>query len=288
MAGLFELDKQQARRAFSRAADSYDQAAVMQQEIVQRMLERLELVRIDPKVIVDLGCGTGQATELLMQRYPKAMVTGLDFSLPMLAHVKRRGRWLKRPRCLCADLDHLPLAPHSVDLLFSSSALQWSQDPEQAIAEIHRVLKPGGLLMFSSFGPDTLKELRQAWSQIDGFEHVHGFVDLHDYGDMMVSAGMVDPVMDMENISLTYANLRDLMRDLKAIGAGNAGQQRPRGLTGRARMRAVESAYDRFLTPDGRLPATYEVVYGHAWGAEQRRQGNETRVSIDVLKKERD
>ena len=281
----FEVDKLCARRAFGRAAESYDAAAVLQHEIGRRMLERLDYVKLQPKRILDIGCGTGVASEALLKRYPKAQVIGLDFALPMLERTRKRGRWLRRPKALCADLDFLPLASGSVDLIYSNAAIQWSEDAPQAIAEMHRVLRPGGLLMFSSFGPDTLKELRHAWSEVDGYEHVHGFIDMHDYGDMMVRAGFADPVIDMENLRLTYATVAELMRDLKDIGANNAGAGRPRGLTGKARLRALGEVYEQFRDAEQRLPATYEVIYGHAWGAEQRRAGAEVHVPVEVLKR---
>jgi malonyl-CoA O-methyltransferase len=279
------LDKRRARRAFERAADSYDAAAVLQHEIAGRMLERLDYVKLQPQRVLDIGCGTGTASGDLLKRYPKARVVALDFALPMLAHARRRGRWLRRPLCVCGDLDQLPVASQSVDLVFSSAALQWSQDPAGALAEMHRVLRPGGLLMFSSFGPDTLKELRQAWSAVDGYQHVHRFLDMHDYGDMLMANGFADPVMDCEQLRLTYPGIAALMHDIKAIGASNAAQQRARGLTGRARLRALGEVYERFRDADGRLPATYEVVYGHAWGAEQRRQGAEVLVPLDSLQR---
>lgn len=285
MADVTTIDKRQARRTFGQAAEGYDGAAVLQHEIGQRMLERLDYVRLQPTRILDIGCGTGVATEKLLRRYPKAEVLALDFALPMLAHARRRGRWLRRPRCLCGDLDHLPLASRSIDLVFSNAAIQWSADPAGAIAEMHRVLRPGGLLMFSSFGPDTLHEMRTAWSRVDGQAHVHGFVDMHDYGDMLIEAGMADPVMDTERITLTYADAVTLMRDLKAIGAGNAAIDRTRGLTGRSRLAAFKQAYEGFRNADGRLPATYEVVYGHAWAAEQRRQGGEVLIPPEMLRR---
>ena len=200
--GFQALDKDKARRSFSRAAPDYDAAAVLQHEMGRRMIERLDYIRLEPRLILDIGCGTGVATEALLKRYPKAEVLALDFALPMLARTRKRGRWLRRPRCLCGDLDHLPIASQSVDLVYSNAALQWSQDPAGAIAEMHRVLRPDGLLMFSSFGPDTLKELRHAWSEVDGFEHVHGFLDMPHYGDMLMSAGCADPVMDVERMTL--------------------------------------------------------------------------------------
>jgi malonyl-CoA O-methyltransferase len=281
------LDKAKARRSFSRAADDYDDAAVLQHEIGRRMIERLDTMRIQPQRILDIGCGTGVATDGLLKRYPKADVIALDFALPMLAHARKRGRWLRRPRCVCADLDQLPLADQCVDLVFANAALQWSTNPPAAFAGIARVLRPGGLLLFSSFGPDTLKELRAAWQAVDGLPHVHGFVDMHDYGDMLMHAGLADPVMDVERMTLTYADAMPLMREIKIIGAGNASAERQRGLLGRGRIAEVCAAYERFRDPDGRLPVSYEVVHGHAWAADQHRSGDETRVSVDVLRRSR-
>jgi malonyl-CoA O-methyltransferase len=224
-----------------------------------------------------------------MKRFPRARVLALDFALPMLEKARRRGRWLRRPRCLCADLDHLPLADLSVDLVFANAALQWSVQPQAAFADIARILRPGGLVMFSSFGPDTLRELRAAWSEVDGHAHVHGFIDMHDYGDMMLHAGLADPVMDVERMTLTYREPMQLMREIKLIGAGNASLERGRGLLGKRRLAQLCAAYEKFRDAEGRLPLSYEVVHGHAWGAAQRRQGGiaESRVSIDVLRRER-
>ena len=282
-AEVSNIDKASARRAFSQAADGYDAAAVLQHEMGERMSARLDYVKLEPKRILDIGCGTGKHTDSLLQRYPKAQVVGLDFAMPMLRHTRKQGRWLRRPQCVCGDLDQLPIAGQSVDLVFSNAAIQWSGNLANTIADVQRILRPGGLFMFSSFGPDTLKELRAAWSQVDGYQHVHQFVDMHDYGDMLLQAGLADPVMDMQRMTLTYDTVQALMKDLQAIGAVNAGKQRPRSLSGRARLCALQGAYEQFRLPDGRLPATYEVVYGHAWGAMQRRQGNEVRVSLDAL-----
>ncbi len=281
----FRIDKRQARRTFSRAADSYDAHAVLQHEIADRLLERLDYVKLRPRRILDLGCGTGRASGALLRRYPGAEVVALDFALPMLAQARRRGRWLRRPRAVCGDMDCLPLAAQSFDLVFSSAAIQWSADPAGAIREMHRVLRPGGLLMFTSFGPDTLRELRIAWAEVDGAVHAHDFIDMHDYGDMLVAAGLADPVMDVERLTLTYADVHGLLRDLKAIGANNAAAGRARGLIGPARLRAFERAYERFRNAEGRLPASYEVIYGHAWGAEQRREGEAVLVSPEVLRR---
>ncbi len=281
------LDKASARRSFGRAAPDYDATAVLQHEIGRRMVERLDYMRIEPAAILDIGCGTGVATEALLKRYPKAAVTALDFALPMLELARRRGRWLRRPRCLCADLDHLPLADQSIDLVFANAALQWSSEPQQAFRDIARVLKPGGLVMFSSFGPDTMVELRAAWAEVDGGEHVHGFIDMHDYGDMLTRAGLADPVMDVERMTLTYRDAMQLMREIKTIGAANASQQRARGLLGRGRLQQLCAAYERFRDADGRLPVSYEVVHGHAWAPLQRRVDGETRIAVDALTRRR-
>ena len=266
----FPIDKARARRAFERAAPGYDAAAVLQREIADRLLERLDYVRLDPRRVLDLGTGTGYAIPALHQRYRRARVIALDFAQAMLLAARRRGTWRRRPLCLCGDAERLPLADGAADLILSNSTLQWCNDCDAVFAECLRVLSPGGLLMFTTFGPDTLKELRAAWSGVDGYTHVSPFPDMHDLGDALVRARFADPVMDTERITVTYSRLPDLLADLKGIGAHNATGQRPRGLTGPRRLAAVTAAYERERQPDGRLPATYEVVYGHAWAPLQK------------------
>lgn len=277
------ISKLAARQAFSRAADTYDEAAVLQREIAGRMLDRLDYIRITPKTILDAGAGTGEATASLMKRYPKAKVVALDFALPMLQRTRKRGRLMRRPATLCADLEQLPLAANSVDLIYSNSAIQWCTDLEATLRDFLRILKPGGLLMFSTFGPDTLKELRQAWSEVDDKPHVSPFIDMHDVGDMLMKSQFAEPVMDAEMINMTYPDVRLLMRDIKAIGAHNAMDARQRGLTGKERMQLFTQAYEQFREDDGSLPSTWEVVYGHAWAPEQVNEGDVTRVAIESL-----
>jgi malonyl-CoA O-methyltransferase len=182
----------------------------------------------------------------------------------MLAQARRQRPLLRRLDAVCADAAAIPLADASVDLVFSNLMLQWCNEPDAVFREFRRVLRPGGLLLFATFGPDTLRELRAAWSAADGHTHVSRFIDMHDLGDALVRAGLGEPVMDMEHLTLTYADLRSLMRDLKTMGASNATAGRNRGLTGRQRLAAAEAHYET-LRRDGRLPATWEVVYGHAW-----------------------
>jgi malonyl-CoA O-methyltransferase len=263
------LDKRQMRRSFDRAAPAYDRAAVLQREVCVRALERLDLVKIDPRGILDAGCGTGFAAQALHKRFPGAMLIELDIAAAMLRVARARGpRWKKwfgagRDVFVCGDNERLPMRAQCVDLLWSNLAFQWANDPPALFAECRRVLRPGGLLMFTTFGPDTLQELREA-SAGDGGIHVNRFIDMHDLGDMMVAAGLADPVMDMEYHTLTYADVRAVMREIKAMGAHNVANGRERGLTGKRALQRIERGYERFRR-DGRLPATFEVIYGHAW-----------------------
>jgi malonyl-CoA O-methyltransferase len=264
----YNMDKQQVRRAFSRAAASYDVAAVLQREVLSRMLGRLDVVALSPQQILDAGCGTGLAGRYLAARYNKSQVLGLDFSSPMLHIAERRISWVKRwidkrHKFVCGDIEAMPVGTGKIDLVWSNLALQWCNDLDGAFREMHRVLRAEGLLMFSTFGPDTLKELRQATR--NQHTHVNRFIDMHDIGDALVRAGFSAPVMDVERFTLTYDDVMSLMRDLKAIGANNATAGRPRGLEGRAFLRRVIADYEVFRLPDGKLPATFEVVYGHAW-----------------------
>lgn len=261
--------KRDARRAFERAAATYDAAALLEREVGTRLFEHLDPIRIEPRRIVDLGCGTGHAFEPIGKRFPKAQLIGVDFSRAMLERARGRTGWLHRtfgsggPRLVCADAERLPLAHGSIDFVFSNLALQWSR-PEDVFAETARVLPAGGLFMFSTLGPDTLKELRAAFAAVDGYEHVNSFVDMHDLGDQLVHAGLADPVMEMEMITLEYSSVEKMARDLKAIGARNSLPGRPRGLSGRGHWREVIAAYEKFRR-NGVLPASYEVIYGHAW-----------------------
>lgn len=261
----FRLDTPRVRAAFHRAAADYDAVALIQAEIRSRLLERLELFRIAPRRMLDAGCGTGHAARALLQRYRSAALVALDLAPGMLRATQARRPWLRRLDAVCADAAAVPLVDGSVDLVFSNLMLQWCNEPDRVFAEFRRVLRPGGLLLFTTFGPDTLKELRAAWGAADGHTHVSRFIDMHDLGDALVRAGLGEPVMDMEHLTLTYPDVRGLMRDLKTMGAHNATAGRSRGLTGRARLAAVEAHYERWRDADGRLPATWEVVYGHAW-----------------------
>jgi len=262
-------DKRAVRRSFERAARTYDRNSVLQCEVGLRLLKHLDPIRLEPARVLDLGCGTGAFFEPLRKRFPRADVLGIDLARPMLDVATKRTPWLLRalrratPALVCGDAERIPLANGSVPFVFSNLALQWTR-PDAVFAEVSRVLSTGGLFLFSTFGPDTLKELRGAFAGVDGHEHVNTFVDMHDLGDELVHAGLAEPVMEMEVITLEYATVEAVARDLKAIGAHNSLPGRPRGLAGRARWREVIARYEAHRR-DGILPATYEVVYGHAW-----------------------
>jgi len=257
------------RRSFDKAATTYDQAAVLQREVCVRALERLDLVKLDPAAIIDAGCGTGFASPALHKRYPRAKLVALDIAPAMLRKARSRisvwKKWIgsNRDVFVCGDNERLPLRSACVDMLWSNLAFQWVNDLPAVFAESQRVLRPGGLLMFTTFGPDTLKELRAACAA-DGKVHVNRFIDMHDIGDMMIGAGFADPVMDMEYVTLTYTDVRSVMRELKALGAHNVAVGRNRGLTGKQTLREIERRYESFRQAE-RLPATFEIIYGHAW-----------------------
>lgn len=296
------FDHRQVRRAFSRAATSYTAAAALQAEVRSRLMESLDylddpaLKRDPPQLVVDLGSGPGDAAAAMQKRWPKAQVLALDIAPGMLAQARRRfGRGLnpllgrfggRRPQAICADARALPLRDTSVDVLFSNLCLQWVEDLPAVFAGFRRVLRPGGLLLVSTFGEATLHELRAAFAQADEAPHVSPFTAIAPFGDALIAAGFKDPVLDRDEFRLGHPDLPALMRELRSIGATNAMADRRRSLTGRSRFARAAAAYER--GPDGRLPATWEVVYAHAWapppGAPIRVGGvDEVRVPVSGI-----
>ena len=266
----FEIDKRALRHAFNRAASSYDTAAVLQREVCNRMLERLDYIKYKPTRVLDAGCGTGWGTRQLAQRYVSAQVVALDIAQGMLQAARDKSGWWRKlfasgkSSYVCADVEALPLAANSMELVWSNLTVQWCNDLPATFVELQRVLKVEGLLMFSTFGPDTLKELRAAFDRVDGYNHINRFADMHDIGDMLVAAGFAEPVMDMEYLTLTYHDVKAVMQDLRNIGAHNVTAGRSQGMMGRKAWNAVLTNYET-MRRDGKLPATFEVIYGHAW-----------------------
>jgi len=233
-------------------------------------MEHLTPVRIQPTRVLDVGAGTGICARLLSAHYPSARVTSIDCAAPMLRLARARGRrWFSKHSYACGDAESLPVADASIDLLVSSLMLPSCQATDAVLAEFHRVLNPGGLLMFTSLGPDTLRELRGAWRAVDCDVHVHAFIDMHDLGDALLRAGLSDVVMDTERFTGQYRDMSALTTELKQLGVNNAARGRAKGLSTAARLAAVAGQYEKSRR-DATLPASFEVVFGHAWRDPQR------------------
>jgi malonyl-CoA O-methyltransferase len=284
----FQLDKAGVRAAFDRASATYEAAAVLQSRVSDELLSRLEPFDFSPKVILDLGAGTGRAAAELKRRYRSSTVIALDLAPGMLREAARHQRLFRRFERVCGDAARLPLESASVDIVFSNLMLQWCDPLDDALAEVRRILQPEGHFVFSTFGPDTLRELRSAWAEADTYNHVNRFLDMHDVGDALVRAGLLEPVLDVDRLQLTYGDVLSLMRDLKSIGARNETGGRPRTLLGRGHLQRVFNAYESFRK-DGRLPATYEIVYGAAWGSAGRpaasAHSGEVRISPAAIRR---
>lgn len=259
------FDSRLVARRFGRASSRYASVAEIQRASEDELLQRLEILREPPAVVVDLGCGPGRAAGILCRRFAKARVLALDLALPMLQQARAHWGWRRRFERICADAHRLPLATGSVDLLVSSLCVQWSTALPLIYGEIRRVLRPGGLLLLSTLGPQTLEELRQAWAAVDDAPHVHGFPDLQTVGNAMLAAGLKDPVLDREVWTRHVPDARTLMQELRTLGAGNADPARRRGLYGPAALRTVETHYAQARQPAG-LPVSWELIFAMAFG----------------------
>lgn len=267
----FLIDKKAMKRSFEKAAQTYDSANFLHKEIADRLLSRMDYVKIRPEKIIDLGCRTGYASNQLAGHYKNSSIIAIDIAHAMTVKTRGERVWWKRHlpildnnpvRVVCADIEQLPIADNSIDLAWSNLTLHW-YDLNKSIASIHRALKVEGLFTFTTLGPDTLKELRQAFGD-DDYVHVNQFVDMHDIGDTLVHAGFADPVMDMEILTITFDSLSTIVSDLKALGVNNKLNGRSRGLFSSAKWKRVEENYES-CRKDGKLPVTIEVIYGHAW-----------------------
>jgi Methylase involved in ubiquinone/menaquinone biosynthesis len=272
---LLPIDANHVRLQFDRRAP-LDDAQFLYGEIAKRMLHRLGYIRVQPGKLLDAGCGAGHAIEPLRVKYPNMDYTGLDFSPSLLAVAAERyqskpGLWQRlrnkpmRPvQFVQADMAQTGLPPESQDLVWSNMALHWHPAPHDVLVEWRRVLKPGALVMFSCLGPGTQAELRKAVGEAGLDTATPPYVDMHDFGDMLVEFGFSDPVMDQEIITLTYRSPEKLLSDLRLLG-GNPNPQRHKGLTGRAWHKRLIDALEAQRGMDGTIHLSLEVAYGHAW-----------------------
>lgn len=279
------LNKKRIREDFSNAASSYDAAAVVQAEICERTLERLQMLKLSPDTILDIGSGTGKSVRALENIFPNSNVIASDFAQSMLEQSNCKP-------ALCCDAQFLPIKNQSVDLIFSTSTFQWCEDLNLLFAECFRVLKADGTMVFSTFGPDTLKELRMSWASVDQKQHVHEFLDMHHIGDILLANQYLDPVVDREIIVVEYHTAKQLLSDLKATGSRSKFQQQEEnaaiGLTGKQAFNKFVAMYNTFRLENDALPASYEVIYGYAKKPSSHSvdsKSTEIKVPIDVLGK---
>jgi len=267
------ISKKHIARSFNNAAKNYEKKAFFQAEVADRLLERLDLMSSDPLAVLDAGCSTGYCTRALKDRFPKAEVVGVDIAEEMIRQAKKSQRLFKKNDYQVADIEKLPFKSNTFDLVLSNLTFPWVENPEIALKELNRVLKPKGLLIFSTMGPDTLIELKQSWQQVDQNIHVNHFIDMHLIGDAVHKTGFANTVMDRDVITLTYKTMKGLLRELKAVGASNLNSTQAKGLLTPSKFKQLENAYEATRWKNGQLPVTCEVIYGHAWKAENANEG---------------
>lgn len=276
------LNKKALLRNFNKAAATYTQHAVLQRDVSERLLKRLRLLSIKPQFILDLGSGVGDSARRLAGIYKHARVLQMDLSLAMLRRARASSpRFFSRQHYVCGDLVFLPLHAHVADLLFSNLALQWCGDLDALLKQLVNALKPRGALLFTTLGPDTLKELRASWAEVDNEVHVNTFIDMHEIGDALLRAGFNEPVLDVEFITMRYRDVYALMHDLRAVGAGNVDNARVKGLTGKQKIRKLLNVYERYRVAEW-LPASYEIIYGIAWAPQLINTKFESEVHIPL------
>jgi malonyl-CoA O-methyltransferase len=272
-------------KAFNKQALHYERVAKVQHEIGLRLLERLSYLKIEPRRILDLGCGPGHFSRELSRLYPNAELVGLDLAPAMLKQAYKKQGWRRKWFLVAADMKAMPFDSGAFDLVFANQVIHWGGALAPTFRELNRVMRPNGCFMFTTLGPDTFKELQLSWSTINDYAHVNEFMDMHDVGDALLEEYFLDPVMDMEHLFVHYKSLNELVRALKDQGVRNVNAKRHQGLTGKAAWQQFEKNYRALQTEQGHYPLTYEVVYGHAWKGEQRRteRGIETLIPISQL-----
>jgi len=270
-----KLDQNHCLQRFNTAASTYDDHAIVSREVLRRLLERLDYMRIEPTVIVDLGARTGMSTQMLSEKYPGAKLIAIEPAYSMGQKIVEQNK----VQILTSPLTHLPLISQSADLVIAHFAMHWLNDIPQFFAEIRRILKPEGILLFTTLGPDTFSEVRAAWQQVDNHLHVHEFIDMHDVGDMLLAAELRDPVMDMEKLVVNYRDIQQFYADMRGQGITNVAENRQQGLTTPRQL----SRFERAFQTDQGFPVTYEILYGHAWGAQVLSQEGEVAVPLSIV-----
>lgn len=282
----FIIDNQAVEKALEVVSEKYREEAEIFHVIADRLLERLHFIRLNPLRIVDFGARMGYTTKALSEHYKKTDIISLDFSVSLLNRA-RDSIQSNSPKMLAAEYTLLPFADQSVDLIFSNLAFQWSLNLQKTLRECNRILKPGGFLLFNTVGPDTLQELRTSFS--DNKRHVHHFYDMHDIGDILTHLNFVDPVMDVERLTVLYSSVLQLIADLKSMGAHNAAQDRSRGLMGKSQWQKMLKAYEKWRDENHAIPATIEVIYGHAFRSKvtssQRKEEQEILIPFNHIKR---
>lgn len=279
---MMRLRSADLRRRFDRAAASFDAADFVHRTVCDGLLARLEPMQVEARLVIDLGSATGAALPTLAARFRGSRVVAVDQSAAMLGRLQRRRRRFRPFPAVRADACRLPFADRSVDVIFANLLLPWIDDPARFFGEAARVLRDGGLLAFSTLGPDSLLGLRRAWQAVDAGPHVHRFLDMHDIGDAAVRSGLRDPVLDVDRLTVTYGSPADLFRDLTAAGARNSLEGRRRSLTGTRPFAAMTSALEAARS-GGLIGIDLELVFGHCWGAGRVASGGEFRVDADRI-----
>jgi malonyl-CoA O-methyltransferase len=268
---------QEIRKSFNHKASSYDEAALVQLEIGDRLFERLSYIKIQPKYILDLGCGTGNFGNKLQQLFPDASIVNFDIAAQMLGIAQDKGA----KNLVCGDMLALPFADSCFDLIFSNQVLHWTKLPEIVIQEIFRVMSSEGFLLFSMLGPDSFTEMRNILASMDNFAHINDFYDMHDIGDILLQTKFSDPVMDMEKILVKYSSSYDMLKALKNQGVRNVHAQRRRGLTTK---KFWQEFAQRMQDAYQIAPITYEIIYGHAWKIALKTASHRPSISLADLK----
>ncbi|WP_058492809.1 malonyl-ACP O-methyltransferase BioC [Legionella worsleiensis] len=278
--------KNEISKAFSKHAEEYEAAAKVQQEIGERLFERLHYLKITPQRILDLGCGPGSFSKELSRLYPKAQIVGLDLVPDMLSLARKKQSWRRKWSLVAADMNSMPFLNGMFDLVFTNQVIHWAHPLAHVFREINRVMNVNGCLMFTTLGPDTFKELKKAWAGANRFAHVNEFSDMHDIGDSLMAEHFLDPVMDMELLTVQYETLPKLVSALRSQGVRNVNPERNQGLTGRKAWQQFTQNYAQLIAENGKYPLTYEVVYGHAWKGEQRRtdKGTESLFPVSQIR----